>query len=436
MRRRARCAFRGLTALLLASLAAPAWTAPARPALCSQVAPGDSLRRLVAEAAPGSVFCLSPGIHQGPLRVEGPIAIWGEETAVLRSPGSGSTLEVEGEGALLQGFTIDGSGGRFDLLDAALRIRADRVRVVGLRIRNALFGILAEQCRDLVLLDNEIGGQPAKALGMRGDAIRLWEVEGAWVEGNRIADSRDVVVWYSRGNHFRGNRVSGGRYGTHFMYSHDNRVEQSAFVGNVVGVFAMYSRGLLLRGNLISQSRGAAGVGIGAKESGDLVVEDNWLVANSVGIYLDNSPLQRDESNRFEGNALRFGDVGVVFHGPAARNHFLGNRFASQREPVRVEGGGSAMDARWRGNDFDDYAGYDFDGDSVGDIPYQLRDLSADWVARAPALRFFRGTPAMGLVAWIGRVLPLFQPITLLEDPVPAMRLDDPPPPPGVSDAG
>ena len=108
MRRRARCAFRGLTALLLASLAAPAWTAPARPALCSQVAPGDSLRRLVAEAAPGSVFCLSPGIHQGPLRVEGPIAIWGEETAVLRSPGSGSTLEVEGEGALLQGFTIDG----------------------------------------------------------------------------------------------------------------------------------------------------------------------------------------------------------------------------------------------------------------------------------------------------------------------------------------
>jgi nitrous oxidase accessory protein len=228
-------------------------------------------------------------------------------------------------------------------------------------LRNALFGILAEQCRGLVLRDNVIVGHPGKALGMRGDGIRLWEVRGARVEGNRIQDSRDLVVWYSPGNTFARNQVSGGRYGTHFMYSHGNRLEESRYVGNVVGVFAMYSRDLVLRGNLIAESRGAAGVGIGAKESGDLVVEDNWLIDNTVGIYLDNSPLQPDESNRFRGNALRFGEVGVVFHGPAAGNHFVANRFADHHVAVRVEGRGSAVEAEWRGNDFDDYAGYDFD---------------------------------------------------------------------------
>jgi len=203
-----------------------------------------------------------------------------------------------------------------------------------------------------------------------------------------------------------------------------------------VGIFSMYSRDLTLRRNVIAQSRGAAGVGIGAKESGNLIVEDNWLIDNTVGVYLDNSPLQRDERNQFAGNALQFGEVGIVFHGPAARNRFHGNLFADLHVPVRVEGRGSAQDAEWRGNEFDDYAGYDLNGDGVGDLPYVLRTLEAELASRAPAIRFFRGTPAMALVEWVGRVVPLFQPSTLLEDPVPAMRVAKPPLGPGAHDAG
>ena len=51
-----------------------------------------------------------------------------------------------------------------------------------------------------------------------------------------------MVVWYSSRNRVAGNSVAGGRYGTHFMYSHDNVVADNRFVGNVVGVFVMYSR--------------------------------------------------------------------------------------------------------------------------------------------------------------------------------------------------
>ncbi len=422
--------------LIAIGLALPATGAPARSPDCQDVPPGASLREHLAGAVGGEVFCLEDGTHEGPLQISVPVTIRGGPRAVVRSAGQGSTILVDGDGVALQGFRVDGSGGRFDLLDAAVRVRGDDVRVEDLRVGGALFGILAEQCHGLVLRGNTVTGFPEKALGLRGDGIRLWEVRGARIEENQMLDSRDLVVWYSPGNVFLRNRVERGRYGTHFMYSHGNRVEESRYVGNVVGIFAMYSRDLELRRNLIAGSHGAAGVGIGAKESGDLRVEDNWLVDNTVGLYLDNSPLDPDETNLIRGNALRFGEAGVVFHGPSARNHFHGNRFAGQRVTVRVEGRGSAQDAEWRGNEFDDYAGYDLDGDGVGDVPYVLRSLEGDLTARAPSARFFRGTPAMTLVEWVGRVVPLFQATVLLQDSAPAMRLADPPFVPGSPDAG
>lgn len=424
---------------LLAAAAPPLRAEPAAPNPaaqdCRAVPAGNALRQLLAEAEPGSAFCLADGIHEGPLRIAAALSLRGGAAAVVRSTGAGSTIEVEADGVRLSGFSVDGSGARFDRLDAALRIRGDDVRVENLRIRGALFGILAEQCRGLQLLGNSVRGNAQKVLGLRGDGIRLWEVRGARVQNNRLEDSRDLVVWYSPGNVFVGNQVRRGRYGTHFMYSHGNRVEANHYVDNVVGIFSMYSRGLQIRGNLIARSHGAAGVGIGAKESGGLAILENWLLDNTVGIYLDNSPFDPTQPNRIVGNLLRFGESGVVFHGPSAGNRFVGNRFSDLHMTVTVEGRGTARDAEWRGNDFDDYAGYDFDGDGIGDVPYVLRTLEADLAARAPALRFFRGTPALALAEWIGRVAPIFQPSTLLEDPAPAMRLA-PPPVPGTPDAG
>ena len=347
--------------------------------------------------------------------------LWGPPEAVVRASGSGTTLRLDANGAALLGITVDGSGGRFDLLDAAVRVEADDVRVEGVTVRNALFGLLVEKSHRVQLLDNTVLGDATKPLGMRGDGIRLWEVRDSHIEGNHLSDSRDLVVWYSPGNEFVGNDIERSRYGTHFMYSHDSLVRASRFNGNVVGIFIMYSRGIELRQNRITESSGAAGVGLGAKESGNLVVADNLFAGNSIGVYLDTSPLDFADQNRFERNAFRFSDTAVVFHGGADRNAFFDNSFRDNQSQVGVEGRGDAMDAEWRRNDFDDYAGYDLDGDGFGDIAYELRNLSDQLIARHPELAFFRGSAALGLVSVIGRIVPLFQPRTLLVDPQPRM---------------
>jgi len=414
----------GLLGLAVALGAAGPKASP-RPEPCHQVAPGDSLAEAVARAPEGSSLCLEPGVHQGPVRLERELRLWGPREAVIRSTGSGSTVSLEAPGSELLGVSVDGSGGRFDLLDAAIRVSADDVRVEGVRVTNALFGLLAEKSHRVVLRGNEIEGKSDKALGMRGDGIRIWEVRDSRIEENRLRDSRDIVVWYSPGNRIAGNRVEGGRYGTHFMYSHDNVVEGNHYDRNVVGIFIMYSRNVVVRDNVLARSAGAAGIGLGAKDSGNLTVEGNLFAGDRVGAYLDTSPLYLEDHNVFERNRFRLCDTAVVFHGGAERNRFSENEFRDNQTQVASEGRGNARDAEWRHNHFDDYAGYDLDGDGTGDLPYELRSLTSQLTARDPALAFFRGSPALSLVELVGRVVPLFQPDTQLVDPEPRMaRLD------------
>lgn len=394
---------------------------PARPPRCRPVEAGAALQPLLDGTREGEALCLAPGTYRGPLRLPSGVTLWGPREAVVRSSGEGTTVRLEGEGARLVGLTVDGSGGRFDTLDAAVHVRGRGAGVEGVTVRNAVFGILAERAEGVTVRGNHVVGSGGPALGMRGDAIRLWETQHSLVEDNLVEAGRDVVVWYSSHNTVRRNTVTGGRYGTHFMYSHDNVVEDNHYTGNEVGIFVMYSRGIVLRRNVLAGATGAAGLGLGLKESGNVTAVGNLLLHNTVGLYLDTSPLQEGDANVFEGNHFRLGDVGVVFHSSEQRNAFRGNSFRDNAAPVQVEGGGDALEVEWRGNDFDDYAGYDWDADGVGDVPYELRSLSGDLVARYPDLAFFRGSPTLSLVRAAGELLPLFAPKPVLRDAAPRM---------------
>jgi nitrous oxidase accessory protein len=369
-----------------------------RPVGCAPVAVGEPLAERLAAAQPGDTLCLADGVHLGPIALPAGVTLWGSGDAVVRSSGEGTTVRL-GSGSRLLGLTVDGAGARADLLDAAVKAeKVDDVRIEGVTVVRANFGILLEQVKRAAVLGNRVTGIGGVALGLRGDGIRLWETYDSRIERNVVADARDVVVWYSSRNVLADNVVRHSRYGTHFMYSHDNRVERSQYLANEVGVFVMYSRGVVLDGNVLLDASGAAGMGIGMKESGNLTVTNNRLVHNSIGLFLDNSPLTVGERNRFAGNEIR-------------DNH----------RPVIVESGGDALQVTWAGNAFDDYVGYDLDGDGFGDVPYALSDLGNALEMRNADLAFLRGTPALALVSLAGHAVPLFAPKPVLVDPKPRL---------------
>ncbi|MBM4063717.1 MAG: hypothetical protein FJ265_21855, partial [Planctomycetes bacterium] len=341
---------------------------PPRPAAGIEVPPGAPLQAAIDAAAPGSTLLLLPGEHAGPVRIEKPLHLWGGAAAVVRGT-QGSTVRVRTNGASLRGFTVAGSGQRFDLMDGGVSLQGEDLVAEGLTVRESLFGILVEGCKRARVLGNTVLGTGLPAMGLRGDGIRLWETSDSEVAGNRVVDSRDVVVWYSSRNRLVRNEVVRSRYGTHFMYSHENVVEDSRFVEDEVGVFVMYSRDVVLRRNLLARAGGAAGIGLGLKEAGNVVVEDNWFLANTTGIYADASPLDPAHWNRYLRNVVRFAETAVHLHAAIKRSEFRDNQFRDNGAVVKVGGQGDALGCTFAGNHYDSYQGYDLDGDGFGDVP-------------------------------------------------------------------
>jgi nitrous oxidase accessory protein len=399
---------------------------PARPASCQEVPAGADLAAAVAAAPADGALCLGPGDHVGPLRVDRRLTIWGPRSAVVRAGAPGSVVVVTAPGARLAGLTVDGTGGRIDKLDAAVHVTADDVTVEGVAVVRAVYGILVEKARRVTVRGNHVRGDASTSPGLRGDTIRLWETDDSLIADNLVEDGRDLVVWYARRNRIERNRVLRGRYGTHFMFSHDNVVEDNRYLHGVVGVFVMYSRGVTLRRNLIAGASGAAGLAIGLKDSGNIVIEANVLLRDTVGLYVDQSPGVAGDTLAILGNVFRQCETAVSFHTTPARTRFAGNDFADNRETVRSDAGVDPSAADWAGNYFDDYVGYDLDGDGIGDLPHEARSASEQMIARHPPLAFFRGGPVLEVVDAASKLMPLWTPQTLLVDEAPRMRPLDP----------
>ena len=389
-------------------------------ATASAAPPG--LQELVDRTPEGGVLRPPPGVYAGPLVIRRALVLDGAGQVTVDGGGRGTVVRIETDGAELRGLRLVGSGENHDTLDAGVQVRGHRNRVIGNVIEDCLFGVDLQQADGNRVEGNRIGSK-ALPMGVRGDGIRLWYSRRNEIVGNVITDVRDVVVWYSGDNLIARNVVTGGRYALHFMYSEVNHVEENRYDGNMVGVFVMYSDGVELRRNRITGALGATGMGIGFKESSNVLLEENSLIYCATAIYLDVSPYEPDTTNRIVRNHIAYNGVGIVFHSDWHDNVFEGNDFQGNFTQVAVRGGGSAARNTWRGNRWDDYRGFDRDGDGRGDTPYELYSYADRIWQEMPPAGFFRGSPLFEVIDFLDRLAPFSAPTLVLRDEAPRYEL-------------
>lgn len=388
----------------------------------SDAAAHPSFQELVDATPPGGELRPEPGIYAGPVVIGTAMRIDGDGRVTIDGGGVGTVVQIHGDGVTLRGLRLTNSGANHDTIDAGVQVRGDENLIADNVIDNCLFGVDLQESNRNAIRGNRIGSKPF-AMGTRGDAIRLWYSFDNEIVGNEITDVRDMVVWYSGDNLIAENSVSGSRYALHFMYSERNRVERNDYSGNMVGVFLMYSDGVQLRSNRITGAVGATGMGIGFKESSDVLIEDNSIVYCAKGIYLDISPYQPDTTNRIYSNRIAYNGVGVLFHSDWHSNVFRGNDFLGNFTQVAVRGGGSARRNTWEGNRWDDYRGFDRDGDGRGDTPFELYAYADRIWLDVPPAAFFRGSPLFEVIDFLDRLAPFSEPTLIVRDEAPLFAL-------------
>ena len=394
-------------------------------ALCFNIIHAKNiLQDVIDNADENAIIKLPKGIYKGNIRIEKPLTIIGHaDGSEINAEGNGTVIEIKSSFVTLKNLIIRNSGDMHHTLDSGITVEnAKYVEIINCDIDDCLFGIDLQNVMHSKVVGNKIKSKDFD-LGLRGDGLRLWYSNDNLVKKNHLTYSRDMVVWYSHGNTIEENFGEYGRYSLHFMYTGANIVRNNTYEHNSVGIFFMYSRDTVATGNVIKNSLGATGMGIGLKEASNFTVKDNTVIYCAQGFYIDWSAFEPDMPNLIENNNILYNAEGMHFHSKSIDNDILKNNFVGNMENVvndskRVKVAGN----RWDGNYWDDYEGFDRDKDGIGDTPYYSYAYADKMWLYNPNVKFFYGSPVIAIIDFLAKLAPFSEPVLQLSDQNPRMK--------------
>ena len=389
-------------------------------AIASASASAPSLQALIDATPRGATLRLAPGVYAGPATIRAPMVVEGGHQAGIQDNGRGTVIRVEADDVTLRGLRLQGSGDSHDGVDAGLLLQGNGHVVEDNDFEDVLFGIHLKAVNRARVLGNRVTGK-ALSMGLRGDAIRLWNSHDNRVEDNTFVRARDITLANSPHNRITGNRFTDGRYGMHLIFSPHLHIEGNQLTYTGTGIVGLYSADLTIRNNHIAHALTDGGAGIVIKESPQSRVEGNQILHCGVGLKADAS-LDVDNALVVRGNQFAHNIVALFLYGEVGGHQFMDNRFENNLTTVAVSAPGVASANQWQGNAWDEYQGFDRNHDGVGDTAHELFMFADRIWMETPMATFFRNSPALEMLDFLERLAPFSSPYRLLRDPTPRVR--------------
>ncbi len=391
--------------------------------LSSSLSANNVLQEAIDHAKAGSRLELPAGVYHGNIVIDKPLIIDGkDQKAIIEGDGKGTVITITASRVTVENVTIKHSGAEHERVDAGVALKkVEQCTVKNCKIVDCLFGIDMVQVSRSEIVENYIESKPFD-LGLRGDGVRLWYSNDNHLSGNRLYKSRDFVVWYSHGNLIEKNLGEYGRYSLHFMYTGKNIVKNNIYKHNSVGIFFMYSQDTTATGNLIENSLGTTGLGIGMKDASNFVLKNNTIIYCARGLFIDRSPYEPDTVNVIENNKIIYNSEGIHFHSLSLHNRFVNNVFKGNIENVINDSYNTKVtENEFDGNYWDDYEGFDKNNDGIGDGPYNYFAYADKVWLLNPNIKFFYGSPVISILNFLAKLAPFSEPVLLLSDKHPKM---------------
>ena len=370
---------------------------------------GNELARAISSAHSGDRLLLAAGLHSGPVLVDKPLSLVGADGAHVDAGGTGSVIEIDAPGVIVENLKISGSGNSHEDIDSGVKLtkKAERAIVRGNVLTGNLYGVDIHGARDARVTGNTITGRNDRHMNRRGNGVYVWNAPGSTVENNSFVLGRDgIFVNTSRKNTFSGNRFENLRFAIHYMHANDSTVTGNISIGNHLGYAIMFSDRVTIRDNISIRDRDH---GIMLNYANNSIVEGNAVIAGGekcLFVYNANKNVMRD--NRFEACP-----IGIHFTGGSARNEITGNAFVGNRTQIKFV---STRNHVWSGNYWSDHAAYDINGDGIADQPFRPNDAIDRILWTQPSAKLLVGSPAVQLIRWAQKNFPALLPGGVIDD--------------------
>ena len=386
----------------------------------------NALQDAIDSAPEGAILKLPAGVYKGGITINKPLTILGKEDGVIiDGEGKGTVIAIKSSYVTLKNLRVTNSGDLHHQLDAGITVAdAKQCEISNCVIDDCLFGIDMQMVSNSIVSNNFITSKDFD-LGLRGDGLRLWYSNDNLIKKNSLIKSRDMVVWYSHGNLIEENYGEYCRYSLHFMYAGKNFVRNNEYKFNSVGIFFMYSKDTIATGNVVKSSLGATGMGIGLKDVSNFTIKNNTVIYNAQGIYIDRSPFEPDTNNWIIGNKILYNSEALHFHSLSENNIIKENIIMGNIEDIVNDSRGSKTNENEIvGNYWDNYEGFDKDGDNIGDTPHKVYQYADQLWVYNPDVKFFYGSPVISLLNFLAKLAPFSKPLFLLEDQKPKVKIE------------
>ena len=373
------------------------------------VGPGQyqSIEAAIDVARNGDTIEVQAGTYVGNILLNKQIILAGLGRPVLRGEGVGSVITTTADSCVVKGFVIEHSGGDLTREDSGILLRSSNNQIEDNELHDILYGVYLYGSHSNILRRNRIRGRSELEEGDRGAGLHLWNSPDNIIEDNIISDERDgLYIQSCNGNQIRRNRVSNLRYGLHYMFSDRNVFEDNFFSNNVAGAAIMYSNHIEFRRNAFVHNRGFSSFGILFQECTELLAEENFIIDNATGIFME--ALRK---TTFRHNTIANNDVAMQIFSSSDANVFTENNFVNNLSPLQLIG--RSTTTKWsengRGNFWSDYDGYDLNEDGRGDVSVKIQNVFEYLEGNHPRLRLFLESPAARAMAVAEKTFPILR---------------------------
>lgn len=429
-----------LVALLVVLVAVPALREPGADTgnAGSNLPPASDfdLVTAIALADDGDTITVPAGTYRVNLVIDRPLTLVAEGEVVLDGGGSGTVVTVTAPDVTVRGFRIRGSGGQV-AEGAGVKVLADRVAVEGNHFEQVYSAVNVQGAADIDIIDNVVvglgqvtaGAEHANASvpipsagstpdpddphaghggsggpGAQGDGISLWNASRVLIRGNDVRDVRDAIyLSYATDILVDSNALVRNRYAVHSMFGGDITLFANTAEENLSGFVLMNSNVVTIGRNLVADSRSmGTGYGILLKDVRGPNLRENVIARNRIGLQAEGSRPESGADAIVYANRFAANRVGVALMATADLA-FGANAFDANLTQVLALEGGVRRQNVWAyqgaGNTWSDYAGYDVNGDGVGDVAHLSGGTEEVLLSGSPALELLTTSPAFHLLS-------------------------------------